>query len=122
MYAVRAAQVFDGTGFLAGGATVLVEEGRIAGVEPFGCDLLTTARSRRSRARCCPASSTPRCTWSPTAGPLRWTGWRAAPRRSWTRFGLAISPLGASGRLEAVLEQAVRMVLDGVATSDPSGH
>jgi hypothetical protein len=39
MYAVRAAQVFDGTGFLAGGATVLVEEGRIAGVEPFGCDL-----------------------------------------------------------------------------------
>jgi AcrR family transcriptional regulator len=37
-------------------------------------------------------------------------------------FGLAISPLGASGSLEAVLEQAVRMVLDGVATSDPSGH
>jgi cytosine/adenosine deaminase-related metal-dependent hydrolase len=39
MHAVRAARAFDGTGFLAGGATVLVEDGRIAGVEPFGCDL-----------------------------------------------------------------------------------
>jgi imidazolonepropionase-like amidohydrolase len=39
MYALRAAHVFDGTRFLAGGATVLVEEGRIAGVEPVGCDL-----------------------------------------------------------------------------------
>lgn len=39
MYALRAARVFDGTRFLSDGATVLVEEGRIAGVERFGCDL-----------------------------------------------------------------------------------
>ncbi len=39
MYAVRAPRAFDGAAFTARGATVLVEDGRIAGVEPFGCDL-----------------------------------------------------------------------------------
>ncbi len=39
MYAVRAPTCFDGSRFLAGGATVLVADGRVAGVEPFGCDL-----------------------------------------------------------------------------------
>jgi imidazolonepropionase-like amidohydrolase len=39
VYALRSTHVFDGTGFVAGGATVLVEDGRIAGVETFGCDL-----------------------------------------------------------------------------------
>jgi imidazolonepropionase-like amidohydrolase len=38
MYALRARQCFDGTGFVAGGATVLVDEGRITGVEAFGYD------------------------------------------------------------------------------------
>jgi imidazolonepropionase-like amidohydrolase len=39
MYALRAPHCFDGAGFLAGGATVLVDEGRITGVEPFGYDV-----------------------------------------------------------------------------------
>ena len=39
MYAVRAPTCFDGSRFLPGGATVLVADGRVAGVEPFGCDL-----------------------------------------------------------------------------------
>jgi len=34
LHAIRAAYAFDGTRFLAGGATVFVEEDRIAGVEP----------------------------------------------------------------------------------------
>ena len=34
MFAVRAAHAFDGTRFLRGGATVLVEGERIVGVEP----------------------------------------------------------------------------------------
>jgi hypothetical protein len=33
MHAIRAAHVFDGTTFLAGAATVLIDRGRIAGVE-----------------------------------------------------------------------------------------
>ena len=36
---MRAPTCFDGSRFLAGGATVLVAGGRVAGVEPFGCDL-----------------------------------------------------------------------------------
>jgi imidazolonepropionase-like amidohydrolase len=36
MYAVRAPRAFDGTEFLAGGATVLIEGDTIVGVEPFG--------------------------------------------------------------------------------------
>jgi len=39
MHAVRAPVAFDGGRFLAGGATVLVDGDRIAGVEPFGCEL-----------------------------------------------------------------------------------
>lgn len=39
MHAVRAPIAFDGRRFLPDGATVLVEEDRIVGVEPFGCDL-----------------------------------------------------------------------------------
>jgi len=39
MYAVRTPTCFDGSRFLPGGATVLVADGRVAGVEPFGCDL-----------------------------------------------------------------------------------
>ena len=45
MFAVRAPHAFDGTRFLAGGATVLVEGGRIVGVEaadfpvPEGCEV-----------------------------------------------------------------------------------
>ena len=35
MHAIRAAQAFDGERFLPGGATVLVDGDRIAGVEPF---------------------------------------------------------------------------------------
>lgn len=38
MLALRASHCFDGTGFVAGGATVLVDEGRIVGLEPFGYD------------------------------------------------------------------------------------
>ena len=34
MHAVRATRAFDGTGFLAGGVTLLVDGGRIVGVEP----------------------------------------------------------------------------------------
>jgi imidazolonepropionase-like amidohydrolase len=37
--ALRARHCFDGTRFLPGGATVLVEDGRIAGVEPYGVDV-----------------------------------------------------------------------------------
>jgi imidazolonepropionase-like amidohydrolase len=39
MHAVRAPAAFDGTRFLEGGATVLIEADRIVGVEAFGCDL-----------------------------------------------------------------------------------
>ena len=39
MHAVRAPVAFDGSRFLPGGATVLVDEDRIAGVEAFGYDL-----------------------------------------------------------------------------------
>jgi imidazolonepropionase-like amidohydrolase len=39
MHAVSAPVAFDGIRFLPGGATVLVDGDRIAGVEPFGCDL-----------------------------------------------------------------------------------
>lgn len=39
MYAVRAGACFDGERFVAGGATVLVDGGRIRGVEPAGYDL-----------------------------------------------------------------------------------
>ena len=39
MHAVRAPVAFDGQRFLEGGATVLVDGDRIAGVEAFGCDL-----------------------------------------------------------------------------------
>ena len=39
MHAIRAAHAFDGTRFLPGGATVLVDGGRIAGVEPGRPDL-----------------------------------------------------------------------------------
>ncbi len=39
MRAVRAPVAFDGHRFLEGGATVLVEGDRIAGVEAFGCEL-----------------------------------------------------------------------------------
>lgn len=39
MRAVRAPVAFDGTSFLEGGATVLVEGEQIVGVEAFGCDL-----------------------------------------------------------------------------------
>lgn len=38
VYALRAQRAFDGTRFLSGGATVLVEGSRIVGVEPFGYD------------------------------------------------------------------------------------
>ncbi len=47
MYAVRARHAFDGTRFLEGGATVLVQDGRIVGVErhgyavPDGCPVTT---------------------------------------------------------------------------------
>jgi len=37
--ALRARRCFDGTRFLPGGATVLVENGRVAGVEPYGVDV-----------------------------------------------------------------------------------
>jgi imidazolonepropionase-like amidohydrolase len=36
VFAVRAAHAFDGENFRAGGGTVLMEEGRIVGVEPMG--------------------------------------------------------------------------------------
>ena len=36
MFAVRAAHAFDGEDFRAGGGTVLMEEGRIVGIEPMG--------------------------------------------------------------------------------------
>jgi imidazolonepropionase-like amidohydrolase len=36
VFAVRAAHAFDGQNFRAGGGTVLMEEGRIVGVEPMG--------------------------------------------------------------------------------------
>lgn len=39
MYAVRARHAFDGTRFVPGGATVVVDDGRIRGVELFGVDL-----------------------------------------------------------------------------------
>lgn len=39
MHAVRAPVAFDGSRFLAGGATVLLDGDTIAGVEAFGCDL-----------------------------------------------------------------------------------
>jgi len=39
MHAVRAPVAFDGSRFLPGGATVLVDGDRIAGVEGFGCEL-----------------------------------------------------------------------------------
>jgi imidazolonepropionase-like amidohydrolase len=39
MHAVRAPSAFDGNGFLPGGATVLIDGDRIAGVEAFGCAL-----------------------------------------------------------------------------------
>ncbi|GAB3594495.1 amidohydrolase family protein [Angustibacter peucedani] len=39
MRAVRAPHVFDGERFLDGGATVVVDEGRVVGVEPFGAEL-----------------------------------------------------------------------------------
>jgi imidazolonepropionase-like amidohydrolase len=39
VYAVRAGACFDGERFVAGGATVLVDGGRIVGVEPAGYDL-----------------------------------------------------------------------------------
>ena len=47
MHAVRAARAFDGEAFRAGGATVVVEDGRILGVEtvdhplPEGCPVTT---------------------------------------------------------------------------------
>jgi imidazolonepropionase-like amidohydrolase len=39
MHAVSAPVAFDGSRFLTGGATVLIDGDRIAGVEAFGCDL-----------------------------------------------------------------------------------
>lgn len=39
MYAIRARHAFDGSRFLPGGAAVVVDEGRIRGVEPYGVDL-----------------------------------------------------------------------------------
>lgn len=39
MAAWRAPVAFDGVSFVSGGATVLVEDGLIVGVERFGCDL-----------------------------------------------------------------------------------
>jgi imidazolonepropionase-like amidohydrolase len=39
MHAVRAPVAFDGSRFLPGGATLLVDGDRIAGVEAYGCDL-----------------------------------------------------------------------------------
>jgi imidazolonepropionase-like amidohydrolase len=36
MHAIRASSAFDGESFLDGGATVLIEDGRIVGVESFG--------------------------------------------------------------------------------------
>jgi len=39
MHAVRAPHAFDGTRFLPGGATVLVDGDHISGVEPFGYDV-----------------------------------------------------------------------------------
>ncbi|WP_426562876.1 amidohydrolase family protein [Angustibacter sp. McL0619] len=39
MQAIRAAQVFDGESFLDGGATVLVQDGRIVGVEGHDADV-----------------------------------------------------------------------------------
>ena len=39
MFAIRAAHAFDGEQFLAGGATVLVDSERIAGVIAGGTDL-----------------------------------------------------------------------------------
>ena len=41
MFAVRASACFDGRQFVAGGATLLVDDGRIVGVEPAGYDLPT---------------------------------------------------------------------------------
>ena len=38
MYAIRARTAFDGARFVAGGATVIVDEGRIRGVETYGDD------------------------------------------------------------------------------------
>src|SRR5580765_2958996 len=45
MWAIRAGAVFDGSAFIAGGATVVIQDGRIAGVEapgftvPAGCEV-----------------------------------------------------------------------------------
>jgi imidazolonepropionase-like amidohydrolase len=39
VYAVRAGACFDGERFVAGGATVIVDRGRIAGLEPLGYDV-----------------------------------------------------------------------------------
>ncbi|HEU5417967.1 MAG TPA: amidohydrolase family protein [Streptosporangiaceae bacterium] len=39
MRAIRARRAYDGESFLAAGATVFVDDARIAGVEPYGCPL-----------------------------------------------------------------------------------
>ena len=39
MFAIRAAHAFTGDRFRDGGATVFVDAGRIAGVEPAGCEV-----------------------------------------------------------------------------------
>jgi hypothetical protein len=54
MHAIRATSAFDGHRFLDGGVTVLVDDGRIAGVEGPHHDPPADAPSRRTTARCCP--------------------------------------------------------------------
>lgn len=39
MWAIKAESCFDGARFITGGATVLVEDDRIRGVEPLGYDV-----------------------------------------------------------------------------------
>jgi hypothetical protein len=39
MFAIRASACFDGAQFVTGGATVLVDDGRIVGIEPARYEL-----------------------------------------------------------------------------------
>ena len=81
MYAVRAPTCFDGSRFLPGGATVLVADGRVAGVEPFGCDLPEDCELAAYDGTLLPGLVDSHVHLVTDSGPTRSAGWPATRRR-----------------------------------------
>ena len=63
MRAIRAVHAFDGTRFVTGGVTVVLDGERIVGVHAGRVEIPEGTRSPSGPAPCCPGWSTATPTW-----------------------------------------------------------